>query len=288
MNKLNKKIALITGASKGLGAFSAKRFWNEGYTLCLVSRDLNNLSSFASTFEKRENQEIYYFPCNLGNKEDIEKLIVFIKENFFYLNVLINNAAIQGPIGPLLNNDMDLWEETLKVNFFAPVYLCRAFIPLMSNLECASIINLSGGGATSSRPNFTAYSSSKVALVRFSEILADELKEKNIRVNCAAPGAMNTDMLSEVLKSGEVNSGQKEYIAADKVFKNGGASMEKIADLLIFLSSEKSKYITGKLISALWDNWENWPNYVDYLNSSDSYTLRRITGKDRGFDWGDK
>jgi 3-oxoacyl-[acyl-carrier protein] reductase len=99
---------------------------------------------------------------------------------------------------------------------------------------------------------------------------------------------MNTSMLAEVLKTGLLSAGEKELAIAKKVFNEGGASMEKVADLLIFLSSDKSRGITGKLISAIWDNWENWPNHLDQLASKDLYTLRRITARDRGLDWGDK
>lgn len=158
----------------------------------------------------------------------------------------------------------------------------------MKDSENASIINISGGGATNARPNFSAYASSKSALVRFSECLSEELKESGIRVNCVAPGAMNTAMLDEVVRSGILSAGEKEVAIAKKVLNEGGASMEKVADLLIFLSGDKSRGITGKLISAIWDNWENWPNHLDKLDSKDLYTLRRITARDRGLDWGDR
>jgi 3-oxoacyl-[acyl-carrier protein] reductase len=75
---------------------------------------------------------------------------------------------------------------------------------------------------------------------------------------------------------------------ASKVFEEGGASMERVADLALFLASDASKGITGKLISAVWDDWEHWPEHLSELSKSDAYTLRRITGRDRGFTWGDK
>ncbi|MFM7615231.1 MAG: hypothetical protein ACKO4R_13645, partial [Synechococcales cyanobacterium] len=75
---------------------------------------------------------------------------------------------------------------------------------------------------------------------------------------------------------------------ASKVFVEGGASMERVADLALFLASEDSKGITGKLISAVWDRWEDWPFHLDELNKTDIYTLRRIVGRDRGMNWGDK
>jgi NAD(P)-dependent dehydrogenase (short-subunit alcohol dehydrogenase family) len=284
----DKKVAMITGASKGLGKFCAERFWEEGYDLFLVASNQEQLDLVKKQFGEKKDRKILTCACDLSKYKDIVFLIKFFKSNFSNLNVMINNAAIQGPIGPLIDNDLNLWKKTLKINFYAPVTLIQGMIPLMKNCKNASIINISGGGATAPRPNFSAYASSKAALVRFSETLAEELKDFGIRVNCVAPGAMKTDMLSEILKVGICNAGEKELNAAMKVLDFGGASMDKVADLLIFLASELSCNISGKLISAVWDDWENWPNHIDLLASTDVYTLRRITSRDRGFDWGDK
>jgi NAD(P)-dependent dehydrogenase (short-subunit alcohol dehydrogenase family) len=151
-----------------------------------------------------------------------------------------------------------------------------------------SIINLSGGGATGPRAYFSAYAAAKTGLVRFSETLADEVKVHGVKVNCVAPGAMKTAMLEQVLSTGEIASGTREFEIAKKVFLDGGASMDRVAKLALFLASKKSDGLTGKLISAVWDDWENWPQHLQELASSDVYTLRRIVGKDRGFTWGDK
>lgn len=283
-----RKIALITGASRGFGRFCASRFWEEGYDLFLVSQSKSKLNSIKNDFLPKNGQKLVFYACDLSNIENISKLPEAFKKDFSYLNVLVNNAAVQGPIGSFLNNDFLLWENTFKVNFFAPAFLSQIMISFMKNLDNASIINLSGGGSTAPRPNFTAYASSKTALVRFSETLAMELKDFGIRVNCVAPGAMNTDMMGEIFDNGLINCGEKEYSIASNIIKNGGASMDNVANLLILLSGDLGKHITGKLISAVWDNWENWLNYSNQLNSSDLYTLRRITGKDRGIDWGDK
>jgi len=151
----------------------------------------------------------------------------------------------------------------------------------------ASIINLSGGGATGPRANFSAYATAKVGLVRFSETIAEELKGDGIRVNCIAPGAMKTGMLQEVVNK-SVAAGQREAALAGEVFTKGGAYMDDVSDLALFLASNASKGISGKLISAVWDNWQEWPMHLDELSQSDAYTLRRIAGRDRGFFWGDK
>ena len=219
---------------------------------------------------------------------DIDVLINKTRQKLPRLDVLINNAAIQGAIGPLWENDLDSWKNVINVNLIGPMALCRAFVPWMEANAGGSIINLSGGGATGPRPNFSAYASSKAALVRFSETLAEEVKTKSISVNCVAPGTMKTSMMNEIIEKGSEKSGEKEFSNAEKVIIEGGVSMDQVADLIVFLASKSNRGITGKLISAVWDNWKEWPNHLDELNKSDVYSLRRITGRDRAMDWGDR
>jgi 3-oxoacyl-[acyl-carrier protein] reductase len=281
------RLALITGASRGLGAHLASRFWHAGWSLVLVARDESALINACAAFEDRPSQTLDLISCDLVSNDQIKQLSFFLKEKYQSLDLLINNAAIQGPIGPLEENDFDDWLRALQINLLAPILLCKELIPLLNLGSNASIVNLSGGGATGPRPNFSSYATSKAALVRFSETLADELKPQNIRVNCIAPGAMKTNMLEEVLVS-SAHVGDRELEIAKKVFSEGGASMDRVADLALFLSDDAGKGITGKLVSAVWDSWEEWPNHIDSLSKSDAYTLRRIAGRDRGFNWGDK
>ena len=100
--------------------------------------------------------------------------------------------------------------------------------------------------------------------------------------------AMPTRMLQDVAGAGPDRAGAKEYEAAQRVLGAGDAVMERAAALAVFLASERARSITGRLISAPWDNWEAWPDHAEALKGSDLYTLRRITGRDRGQGWGDK
>lgn len=281
------RFALITGGTRGLGVLLVRRFWLAGYSLAVVARQNADIRKVLSELPKRNNQEALALPCDMSSPAQVDELIGHVKNACPKLKVLVNNAALQGPIGPVWENDFLAWNQTIQVNLLAPVVLCQSMIPLMSGTGGGSIINLSGGGATGPRANFSAYATAKAGLVRFSETIADELKPSGIRVNCIAPGAMKTAMLGEVLAKGDA-AGERERSVANKVFEEGGASMDRVADLALFLASDASKGITGKLISAVWDNWERWPEHLNELSSSDVYTLRRIAGRDRGFDWGDK
>jgi NAD(P)-dependent dehydrogenase (short-subunit alcohol dehydrogenase family) len=285
---MSAKYAVITGASRGLGQHLAYRFWEAGYSLGLVSRNPASMDQTRSQLDLAKGRACDAFACDLEDPASVETIAAEICAKTKHVNVLINNAAIQGPIGSLEQNDLGAWEQTIRVNLLSPVALCKGLLPRMTNAPDAAILNLSGGGATGPRANFSAYASAKAALVRFSETLADEVKSQGITVNCVAPGAMKTAMLGAVLESGAESSGPLEFAVAAKVFEEGGASMDRVADLALFLSSPAARGITGKLISAVWDRWECWPEHGPELAGSDLYTLRRIVGRDRGCGWGDR
>lgn len=282
------RYCLITGASRGLGKVLAKHFWEQGWSLILLARSQVVLKEVIRSLGKRPSQNIDMIVVDLSYSGDIERIVETAKSLVPRLDALINNAAIQGAVGPIWENNWDEWLETLKVDLLAPVGLCRLIVPWMIENKGGSIINLSGGGATGPRANFSAYATAKAGLVRFSETLAEELKPHNVRVNCIAPGVMSTAMLEDIVSKGETATGKKEYEIAIRVLNEGGSSMQQVAELCHFLSSDAGNGITGKLISAMWDNWRNWSEHLEEMNSSDLFTLRRIVGRDRGLAWGDR
>ena len=155
----------------------------------------------------------------------------------------------------------------------------------MVRQRAGSIINLSGGGAASPRPNFSAYAAAKAALVRFSETLALELAPFDVRVNAVAPGAMNTAMHRAVLDAGAELAGRREHLLAVEQQRTGGAPPQRTADLCVFLASSAAEGISGRLISAVWDPWQTMGQRREELAASDVYTLRRIVPEDRGMAW---
>lgn len=287
MIQIRHKI-VITGASWGLGKKITEKFWFAGADLALIARDRDALKKMVDELkpEIQEHQVIKFFVCDLTDLKTIPNLIENIKDKFGDPEILINNAGMQGPIGPLQENDWGEWQKCLNVILLAPVLLCRGFLPGMINKRYGKIINISGGGATKSRPNFTSYATSKCGLVRFTETLAEEIKELGIYANCVAPGAMKSKMTSEIIGAGPRKAGENEYEIAMKLL-NDESNLNRAADMVLFLASDKSDGITGKLISAVWDPWIELPEHLEELRKSDVYTLRRILPKDRGMDWGD-
>lgn len=285
---MSSPFAVITGPNRGLGQALASAFWLKGFSLCLVGRDRMALQDVDAALPRRTGQEVVLTSCDLSLPQSVQTLGQYLQTALPEVAVLINNAAVQGPIGTSWSNDFDAWQAAIQVDLLAPVSLCRAVVPGMISRGGGSIINLSGGGATAPRANFSSYATAKAGLVRFSETLAQETQPYGLKVNCIAPGAMKTAMLGEVLSTGATLAGQREFEIATKVFDEGGARMDRVTQLALFLASRGSDGITGKLISAVWDDWEHWPQHLQELNGSDAYTLRRIAGRDRGFTWGDK
>jgi 3-oxoacyl-[acyl-carrier protein] reductase len=282
------RYCLITGASRGLGRALTTAFWTNGWSVLLVSRSEKVLHEVVLSLGVRETQTAQVIPADLAQMEAAHGVIETVRNRIPKLDALINNAAIQGPIGLLQENNWRAWQETIQVDLLSPVALCRGIAPWMIETGGGSIINLSGGGAAGVRARFSAYATAKAGLVRFSETLAEELRTHRVRVNCVAPGIMATTMLEEIVAVGEALAGKWEYETALRTLREGSDSIQRAVELILFLASDASKGITGKLISAVWDNWAAWPQHLDELNTSDGYTLRRVVGKDRGFPWGDK
>ena len=188
---------------------------------------------------------------------------------------------------PFYENDMKLWDKAFRINFLAPVHFSNYFVKHFIKNKSGSIINISGGGGTNCRENFSSYAAAKTSLIRFTEILAKELVNLNIQVNAIAPGQMNTKLLKELVKQDPKYINKKELQKIKNLINKKDNNMSKVLDLIIFLLSPRGKSISGKIISSLWDNWTIWPDYVDFINKSDVYTLRRITGRERKFNQGD-
>jgi len=279
---------LITGASRGLGASLAAAFWEAGANLLLVARSETGLSGVAESLGQREGQHLAVLAADLSVPTAPERIAAAAQKQFSTLDVLVNNAALQGPIGPAWQNDWAAWQATLQVNLLAPAALCRFCVPWMLQRGHGKILNLSGGGAAAPRANFSAYGTAKAGLVRFSEILAQETREFGIDVNCLAPGAINTAMTADVIEAGPTAAGRQEYEQALKLRLAGAAVPDKAIALAVFLASRASDGLTGRLLSAVWDPWETLPEHLAELQQSDIYTLRRIVPKDRGLDWGER
>jgi len=276
--KLEGKTAIITGAGRGIGKAIALAFAREGADVVVVSLTLPQIAETATQI-KGLGRCTLAIRGDIAEKEDVDNTVTLAIKEFGKVDILVNNAGIQGPIGPMVENNIDHWMKALHINLVG-TYLCtRAVLPIMIEHHQGKIVNLSGGGATSPRPYFSAYAASKAAVVRLTETVAEEVKEFNIQVNAIAPGAVNTKMLEEVLAAGKA-AGEKASAEAKRQLETGGTSPERVAALAVFLASDESDGLTGRLISAVWDDWEGMRDCIPEIMSSALYTLRRISPED--------
>ena len=286
---LSGKKAIITGANQGLGLEIARKFIICGADLMICARDKNKLENAKDQLLKlaSNKQKVLSQVVDVSIEEDVELIVSNTINKLGGCHILVNNAGIYGPKNNIELINWKEWIKTIEINLYGSILMCRSLIKHFKKQSYGKIIQLSGGGATNPLPNLSAYAVSKAAIVRFCETLAEEVRGTGIDVNAIAPGALNTRMLDEIIEAGPLKVGQSFYERSLKQKKNGGTSLEKGSDLAVFLASSKSDGITAKLISAVWDKWKEWPLHLEELNNTDAYTLRRITGKDRNFKWGD-
>lgn len=273
--KLKGKIAIITGGSRGIGKAVAKAFLENGASVMLSARSKEELEA-TRTELTRGGRNVEIFPADVSKKTDVKALVKKTLDTFGAVDILVNAAGTYGAIGPVASVDLEKWKEAFTINLFGTVDVIQEALPVFVKAGRGKIINFSGGG-DGPFPHFTSYSSSKVAVVRFTESLAKEVKENNIDVNAVAPGAVNTKILEDGLKAGEKLVGKETYERFLKQKKEGGVSPEKAAALCVFLASGDSDGLSGKLVSAVWDKWNEWSkDDIKRLMASDLLTLRRV------------
>ncbi len=286
---LQGKTAFITGASRGLGEAIAHAFLTAGANVALCARSAKQLQQTAGRLSLEFSEKrVLAFPMDVTNFSAVQDALERTLKRFDDLHILVNNAGVYGPMGSLWQTSVQDWDTAVQINIQGSVYPIRAAVPYFLKKGYGKIIQISGGGATNPLPRITAYAASKAAIVRLAESLALDLKGSGIDVNAIAPGALNTKMMDELLSAGPELVGQEFFSKMKNVSEQGGTPLELGARLAVFLASKESNGITGRLISAPWDRWEDWPKHLAELESSDAYTLRRVSGKDRGLTWGDR
>jgi len=273
--KLKDKVAVVTGAGRGIGRAIALAFAREGAHLVVVSRTLSEVEETAAQIGALGRCALL-LQTDVSKRENVENMVKSTLQQFGRIDVLVNNAGILGPVGPLVENDVDHWMETIRVNLVGTFLCCRAVLPVMIKQCKGKIINLSGGGAAYPRPRFSAYSASKCAVVGLTSTLAEEVKDFNIQINAIAPGAVYTRLHEQVLNAGS-KAGKKELEVSKRAKETEGTPPEVPADLAVFLASDESDGLTGRLISAVWDDWRNMSKVrIEKIMSRELYTMRRI------------
>ncbi len=278
MHKVKDKGVLITGAGRGIGKRLAIGFAARGARVGLLARSKAELDLANLEIEHAGGTSLR-IRASVCDFEQMSAAVDRMKTHYGTMDILICAAGVQGPIAPLAETSPKAWAETIEINLIGVMNSCRAVLPHMIEKRSGKIIVLSGRGGAGPRPWFSAYAASKAGVVRMVETLAEEIRDHNVQVNSMAPGGTYTSMTDEILKAGD-RAGWKENEEAQQVRLTGGIAPEKQIQLALFLASEASNHISGKLLHVN----DDWKKLEHASVSREIYTLRRTqkTSKEDG------
>ena len=233
--ELEGKVAIVTGASRGLGRAAATALIEQGIRVLAVARSLDDLKEL----ESLTPESVQVRQCDMHDTEDVAKLPGEVIDTFGRLDIVVNNAGI-APAGRFLEQDEQVWNDVIAVNVTAPATLTRAAGKHLIDQGSGKIINIASTSGILGKAMLVAYSASKGALLQFTKALSAEWASKGVQVNAIAPGAFATDAQRAVLDSPDILERRLRKIPVKRMGES-----EEIGPLICYLASAKSDFVTG-------------------------------------------
>ena len=244
LNSLKNKNIIITGCNKGIGKATLENFAKYGANIfACVRSDSNEFKKFISTLQKKYKVKIYIIKLDLQKKSSISNCVNEIYKINKKIDILVNNAGILFNSLFQMTSEKQL-QEMFQVNYFSQVYLTQIISRGMAKNKTVNIIFVSSTSGINGDYGRFAYSSSKAAILSTVKTISKELSNYNIRVNAVSPGLTETDLMLSNTKENIIKS-EIEKISLKRI-----ASTNEIADIIMFLASEKSSYINGQNLVA--------------------------------------
>lgn len=262
---------MVTGAGRGIGKRLAIGFASHGARVGLLARSKPELDLCHLEIEHGGGTALR-IRADVSDYEQVAAAVERMQVHFSApIQVLVCAAGLQGAIGPFAESNPKHWSEVLQTNLIGVMNACRVVLPGMIRRRKGKVIVLIAGAGSQARPNFAAYAASKSGVVSFVESVAEEVRDHNVQINCMVPGASYTHMTDQVLAAGD-RAGWREVEEAQQVRLTGGVPAIKQSELALFLASEESNHISGRLIHVQ----DDWKRLRDGSLKPEHFTLRRV------------
>ena len=248
---LEDRIALVTGASRGIGRAIAKALAQAGARVILVSRNEALLAQLQREIQE-EGGEASYHAANVGSREEMERVYKEVEERYNRLHILVNNAGVSPHYRSFHKTSEGDWEKMLAVNLKGVFYSCYLAFPMLKAAGEAAVLNVSSIGGLIGLPRVAVYTATKGAITTFTKSLAVEWAPYSIRVNALCPGFIETDMTAGVSSKEELRN---QLLARIPLGRFG--QPEEVARAALFMVSPASSYVTGHcmVIDGGWTAW---------------------------------
>lgn len=282
--RLSGQVAIVTGASRGIGRAIAVAFAQEGARLTLAARTVNELEETARQV-RSQGGECLVVKTDVTSSIQIEAMVNHTLEEFGAIDILVNNAGMIGPLGRLHETDPDEWARAIQVNLIGPYLCCRAVLPVMLQQDHGKIINVSGGGGPSVPPGserLTAYATSKAALLRLTEMISLNTEGTKVECNALGPGMVETQMWAEISERALKTGNEDMHNASQQVLAGGGAPMQGTVDIALFLATNASDGLSGRTIQQALlpggksDDLDQIHSRIPEIMKSSMLKLRRV------------
>jgi len=242
LTEFKEKVVIVTGAARGIGKVTALEFGKQGASVVIVDVREKELEEVSKIIYK-PGIEVLPLTADVSNRDQVEDVIKKTVTKFGKIDILVNNAGIVGPSGLIVDLSEEDWDQLLRINLKSVFLFCKYTVPIMIRNKKGAIVNVASIAGKEGTENLSGYSASKAGVIIFSRVLAKEVAKEGIRVNSIAPGTVKTDILSTVPQEMIDN-----LIAKVPMGRIGYP--EEVADLILFLSSGKSSYITGQCFNV--------------------------------------
>jgi len=240
MSDGNGKVALVTGAARGIGLATARRFLDAGWSAALLDNDAETLAAAVAALGRPER--VLELPRDVRRPDDARAAVEAVAAKFGRLDALVNNAGI-AHFGPMMETPLDIWRDIMDVNLTGPFVMTQAAVPLMRE-SGGAIVNITSISSLRASTLRVAYGTSKAGLAHLTKQMAVELAACGIRVNAVAPGPVDTAMALKV-HSKEIRADYHDAIPLNRY-----GLPEEQADAILYLCGPHSTYITGQILAV--------------------------------------